>query len=250
MINNRSSCDEIVADFVIERYAAGQLPEAETAAFEEHLLTCDRCQSELTLAVAVREALPEAEAAEQDEEPAVPSRLPWRGVGMGLTLAAAAAVVLLVLPRDRVSNQIAELGRVTQPPVYFGVPVRQAPARPDSVFGAAMSTYLSADYVGAVAGLEAALAAGGDPAPAQFFRGASFLMLDQPAEAEQAFSAVIDAGDSPYLAEAHFYRAKALLSQGRVDEAQVDLEATSESDGEIAASARTLADSVEARMGE
>ena len=249
MNNHRTACDEFVAEFVIERYAAGQLPEAETAAFEEHLLTCGRCQSELTLAVAVREALPEAEAEEAEEDPTVPRRLPWKGMGVGLSLAAAAAVTLMILPRDRVSGEVAELGRVTQPPVYFGVPVRHAPARPDSVFGAAMSAYLAGEYSVAATGLEAAVEAGAGPVPAEFFRGASLLMLDRPADAEQAFSAVIDAGDSPYLAEAHFYRAKALLSQGRVDEAQVDLAATSESDGEIAASAKALADSVEAGMG-
>lgn len=246
MGDHRSSCDQIVADFVIERYTAGQLPAPETAAFEAHLLTCDRCQKELVLAVAVRESLPEGEA---EQEPAVPRRLPWRGMAAGFTLAAAAVAALLLVPRDRVSEHVAELGRVTQPPVYLGVPVRQAPARPDSVFSEAMSAYVSGDYVDAERDLEAALAVGAGPVPAEFFRGASLLMLDQPAEAQLAFTAVIEAGDSPYLAEAHFYRAKALLSLGRVVDAQQDLRTAATAGSAIATSARALADSVDIAVG-
>jgi tetratricopeptide (TPR) repeat protein len=249
MVDDRSTCDQIVADFVIERYASGRLPAPETAVFEEHLLTCDQCQAELMLAVAVREALPEAESEGTDEEPAVPRRLPWMRIAAGLTLAAAATVALLMIPSDRVSDEIAGLGRVTQPPVYLGVPVRQAPARPDSAFGAAMSAYALGDYTDAVTGLEDALASGAGPVPAEFFRGASLLMLDRPADAELAFSAIIEAGESPYLGEAHYYRAKALLSLGRVDEAQRELRAAMSADSDIAKSATALADSLEARMG-
>ena len=158
MNSHRSLCDQFAAEFVIERYAAGRLSETETQAFEEHLLVCDRCQEELTLAVAVREALPEGEA---DEESVAVQRLPWKGLGAGLTLAAAAVVAtVFLLPGGRVSGPIAELGRVTQPPVYLGVPVRQAPARPDSVFDAAMSAYALGDYSNAAAGLDEAMAAG------------------------------------------------------------------------------------------
>jgi tetratricopeptide (TPR) repeat protein len=252
MVNHRSSCDQIVAEFVIERYAAGQLTEAETAAFEAHLLTCDRCQRELTLAIAVRESLAEAEAVESDEKPAAPGRLPWRRMAVGLTLAAAAVAALLLIPRERVSSEFAELGRVTQPPVYLGVPVRQAPARPDSVFAEAMALYAAGDFGAAADGLARAVDAGAGPIPAEFFRGASLMMLDRPDEAEAAFAAVIEAGDSPYLSEAHFYRAKALLHVGRAGEAQAELQESVESadsGSEIAAAARALADSLEARMG-
>jgi len=246
MNNHRTSCDEFVAGFVIELYAAGQLSESETMAFEEHLLVCDRCQEELTLAVAVREALSEGEA---DEEPVGVRRLPWRGVGIGFTLAAAAVATILILPSGRVSGPIAELGRVTQPPIYLGVPVRQAPARPDSVFAAAMSAYSGSDYAEAAAGLEAALAAGVDPAPAHFFRGASLLMLARDRDAAGAFEAVIVAGESPYLAEAHYYLAKALLRLGDAGGALAQLASSSGGESEVAAVSRALADSVAALSG-
>ena len=255
MNNHTTSCDEFVAGFVIERYAAGQLSESETVAFEEHLLVCDRCQQELTLAVAVREALPEAESPPEDEappgeeadaEPVTIRRLPWRGMGIAVTLAAAAVATILILPRGRVSPPVAELGRVTQPPIYLGGPVRQAPARPDSVFGAAMSAYTVGDYSKAAAGLEAALAVGADSACSQFFRGASLLMLDRDREAADAFDTAIAAGESPYLTEAHYYLAKALLRLGDADGALAQLNAAGVGESEVAALARALTDSVTA----
>lgn len=252
MVNHRSPCDQLVAEFVIERYAAGRLAEAETSAFEEHLLTCERCQEELTLAIAVREALRDGEAGVPDDEPAGHRRLPWRGITAGVTLTAAAVTALMLLQPGRISERVFELGRVTQPPIYLGVPVRQAPARPDSVFAEAMTLYAAADFASASAALARAVDAGAGPVPAEFFRGASLMMLDRPEEAATAFAAVIGAGDSPYLSEAHFYRAKALLRVGLVDEARAELResaATPESGSEIAAAARALSDSLEAIMG-
>ena len=53
------NCDEITERVLIEGYVAGRLGEAETEALESHYLTCARCQNELRLALAIREALPE-----------------------------------------------------------------------------------------------------------------------------------------------------------------------------------------------
>ena len=242
MNSHRALCDEFVAGFVMERYVAGKLPESETQAFEEHLLVCDRCQEELTLAVAVREALP----AGTDDEPFVVRRLPWRGVTASLILAAAAVAAILILPIDRVAGPIAELGRVTQPPIYLGVPVRQAPARPDSVFDVAMTAYSVGDYAASAAGLEEAIGAGADPSASQFFLGASLLMAGSESEAADAFRAVLGAGASPYVAEAHYYLAKILLRSGALDEALASLEAASEETGIVANQAKALADSVRA----
>ena len=190
----------------------------------------------------------EDSAGSSEPRPVEPRRLPWRGIG-AVILAAAAIAAVLLIPRDRVSEELAELGRVTQPPVYLGVPVRQAPARPDSVFAEAMSAYVAEEYAAAATGLEEALMAGAGSVPAEFFRGASLLMLGRPDEAERAFSAIIEAGDSPYLAEAHYYRAKALLSLGRASEALQELEAAVNSEGDIRTLASALADSVEVEMG-
>lgn len=243
MNSHRLSCDNVVAEFVIERYVADKLSESETVAFEEHLLLCDRCQGEITLAVAVREALPSAGGTEGARAAKI---WPWKPMGIGISLAAAAAIAaILMLPIGRESSPIAELGQVIQPPIYLGVPVRQVPARPDSVFNAAMASYGEGDYAAAVRQLETAIAAGVDGPPAQFFLGASLLMLDNPGEAVAAFEAVTSSWDPTYTPEAHYYMAKALLRQGKTDAALAELRAVSDTVGEISAQARSLADSVE-----
>jgi hypothetical protein len=83
----------------------------------------------------------------------------------------------------------------------------------------------------------------------QFFAGASLLMTDRPADAAEAFHGVIRGGDTPYLTEARYYLAKALLRLGRADEALRELRAAASGMTEIAAEARALADSVEAVVG-
>ena len=62
-MEHKRNCDEITDRALIERYVAGRLGEAETEAFESHYLTCERCQNELRLAVAIREVLPEVREA-------------------------------------------------------------------------------------------------------------------------------------------------------------------------------------------
>jgi hypothetical protein len=55
--------------------------------------------------------------------------------------------------------------------------------------------------------------------------------------------------DSPYVREAQFYRAKALLRDGRAQEALDALRRSAAGDGAIAERARALADSVTALNG-
>ena len=62
-MEHKRNCDEITDRALIEGYVAGRLGEAETEAFESHYLTCERCQNELRLALAIREALPEVREA-------------------------------------------------------------------------------------------------------------------------------------------------------------------------------------------
>jgi tetratricopeptide (TPR) repeat protein len=172
---------------------------------------------------------------------------PWRLVGGGLGLAAAAglAAVLLFSPR-RVPAELERLGALIQAPIYLGVPVRAGPSLPaDSLFAVAMSDYVTERYDEAAAGLRAALAAGVETVPADFFLGASLLMTAHPAEAVDRFAKVIAAGESPYLAEAHFYRAKALLRLGEVSTAQAALREAARRGGVIGGYAQALSDSVE-----
>jgi hypothetical protein len=58
-VEHKLNCDETTDRALIEGYVTGRLGEADTEAFESHYLTCERCQNELRLALAIRETLPE-----------------------------------------------------------------------------------------------------------------------------------------------------------------------------------------------
>lgn len=238
-MSDNLSCEAVRADSFFERYVAGTLAESETAALEEHLLTCERCQTEIRLAVAIREALPEVKESQ-------PWRLRWLGTSLITVAAAAALAGVLLISRDRVPDELTDLGRVTQPPVYLGVAVRQEPSQADSLFSEAMAAYMTGEFAAAAVGLSQALAAGADTVPVEFFAGASLLMTDRPADAVAAFRNVIGSGDTPYLAEARYYLAKALLRLGRADEALRELRLAADGTAEIGHEARALADSVAA----
>lgn len=51
------ACDHIAAEFVVERYVSGTLPESDVEAFEAHMLTCESCQTKVELGVGIREGL-------------------------------------------------------------------------------------------------------------------------------------------------------------------------------------------------
>ena len=254
--SNVLDCESVAAELVLERYVAGTLPAEETRAFEEHLLECERCQRELALGVAVRKALgavpgESADAPDGEVHRIGPGRRGRRrgwiaAAGVGL---AAAAAVLLVLRPTGVARELAALGGVEQPPVYLGLPVRAEPLPWEATFGEAMARYAEGDFRAAAAGLRAAIEAGAPSLPAEFFRGASLLMLDRPREAAEGFSAVIAEGPSPYLAEGHYYRAKAMLRLGEGEQALFDLRAAAAANGDTGTAAAALADSVEAIVG-
>lgn len=251
------TCGIVSEEALAERYATGALRGDDLERFEAHILECRQCQDEVRQAVAIREGL---RASEEDGPGSggtdgkagadfhrrvkrIPS-LVWVPVA-----AAAALAGFLLLTPERVPSRISDLGRVEQAPVYLGIPVRQEAALADSLFDTAMLRYLADDFRAAATGLEEALAAGFDPVPARFFLGSSFLMLDRPSAAAEALGAVIDSGESPYLPEAHYYRAKALLRLGSMESALRDLRAAAATSAEISGQAQALADSIEAHMG-
>ena len=231
-------CDAVADQAVVERYLAGGLSEEQREEFESHFLTCQRCQDAIVLGAGIRAAWPRVRAR--------PPRR-WLLVGGGLGMAAAAGLAALVLfTPKRVPEAVERLGALVQAPIYLGIPVRGGPSGPpDSLFAVAMTAYVAERFGEAAAGLQAALSAGVDSVPADFFLGASQLMTSRPADAAASFAKVIAAGDSPYLAEARFYRAKALLRLGEVSGALAELNQSAKLGGVIGAYARALADSVE-----
>ena len=215
------------------RYVAGKLTDPrEQDLFEAHLLTCEQCQQEVTLGLAVREEF---------KASVTPPRRRWIWGGVG----AVAAVVAGVLLWFRPSPAIRALGGIAEPPVYLGVSVRTEANSGDSLFAAAMDAYTARDYDRAAAGLSRAVAAGADSAASLFFLGACELVREHPQAARDALRRVIQHGNSPYLPEAHFYLAKSLLKIGDSAEALRELAAVSPATT-LGPAARVLADSVRA----
>ena len=236
MIDDILTCDAVAERGLAERYVAGRLRDgADLEAFEAHLLVCDAFREEVRLGLTVRAELPAAASGR--------GRRAWL-IGVGLAVAAGLATVTVLRPGG--GDRVRSLGTIRQPPIYLGVPIREAPTPIDSLFNAAMRAYAAGDYATATAGLERALAAGVDsaPAPALFFLGASRLVTGQAAAASDAFRRVIALGDTPYLPEAHYYLAKALLTEGKGGAAVRELRAVAAADSAVAASAAALADSV------
>ena len=101
-MEHKLNCDEITDRALIEGYVAGRLGEADTEAFESHYLTCERCQNELRLALAIREALPEVREAglhaPAESQVSVISRRSRARTAAALAAAAVLAGLLLVRP--------------------------------------------------------------------------------------------------------------------------------------------------------
>jgi tetratricopeptide (TPR) repeat protein len=222
-------------------YAAGLLDPAATATFEEHLLLCEQCQTEVRLAVGLRQILRATPVSR-------PSRRTRWIVGASALLAAGLATFLL-LPGG-VNPKLAALGQVQEPPAYIGVSVRSLPQQGDSLFDAGMTAYVTRHYDAAVTGLRGALAAGVDTIPTNFFLASAELMAGRPSDAAADYGRVIAAGPAAtaYLAEAHLYRARAFLQLGRATEALSELAAVERTDALIAARASALSDSLRTVM--
>jgi len=233
------TCDDVNDRELASRYVAGTLDAVATEVFESHFLTCARCQDAIAFSAAVRGAAvatPVARAA----------RMPRRR----LTFLAAAGVVFtavitpVVAHRVRERHAIEALGVLDAPPVYGGVAVRGDASAGDSLFGAGTAAYGNGEYARAASDLRGAIAAGAAVPPARFFLGASLLMLHRPDEAAAELARVIASGDSPYLVEAHYYRALALLQLDQENAAAGELRLVH--NGPLADRARSLL----ARLGE
>ena len=93
-MEHKLNCDEMADRALIEGYVAGRLGEAETEAFESHYLTCERCQNELRLALAIREVLPEVREAGLHGPPELEVSVISRRLKVRTAAALAAAAVL------------------------------------------------------------------------------------------------------------------------------------------------------------
>lgn len=227
----------------VAAYLDGRLPLAESAVIDGHLAECEACRQEIV-----------------DVERIVrPRPARRRAYVIALAATAAAAVLLFAIPRGlRLTDgplepsggqvdsiAMREFGNVAQAPIYLGVAVRAASEQGTKLFAAGMRAYTGARYTNAVTDLRGARSAGVDgPAPS-FFLGASHLMLGDAKGAAEEFARVIALRETPYLAEAHYYRAKALLRLGQFDDAVIELERSTRAGNEsMQVLAQSLRDSL------
>jgi tetratricopeptide (TPR) repeat protein len=94
-----------------------------------------------------------------------------------------------------------------------------------ALFREGMRAYVAGDYQAAAAELERAAKLDSSRPDIAYFLGIARLMNGNTAEAIGALERTIAMGDSPFLGDAHFYLAKAHLTDGDVASARSELEA-------------------------
>jgi TolA-binding protein len=240
-MNEETICNVVGGPALAEQYVSRRMPDAERIAFEDHYVTCADCQREVRLADAVRTGLRGSSATKQSAQP---RRRAYARRWIGAGVAVAAGIAAIAIVRMQPPADFASLGGVLEPPVYLGVAVRGTPAGADSIFERAMNEYASRHYTAAATGLHAALAAGEDSLPTEFFLGASLLMSNDARGAAATFGRVVAKGDTQYLDEAQLYQAKALLRLGRGREARDVLAQHKPTDAAHARILSALSDSI------
>ncbi len=228
-------CKRIEHEEVVEKYLAGRLDRAEREEFEAHYLSCAKCQEELELVRAIQEKLWE-KGEELIEETAQPSRT--LRVRKAWAFAAAAAGLLMIIgaavwwqakgpgrppagPQAPPSSWIA-LARF-EPPLFIPPALRDEEDEASQLFRSGMAYYQAGRYGETIPYLRAAARLDPNGAGIRFFLGICLLLTGETAEGIEKLGATISLGDSAYLEEAHFYRAKALLAQMDVDGAKSEL---------------------------
>jgi tetratricopeptide (TPR) repeat protein len=223
-------CEAVERENIPERYLAGTLDPDLKAQWELHYFSCGRCAELLATWQAIDRPL--RDMAGSIRQVIRPRQTTGRWLWAGAAIAAAVLVGLGIRlattsgnapPHPQIAvtapavNPLTELARL-DPPSYRSPTLRGAGSQAEVQFQKAMESYLTRDYLGAIAGLRAALDL--DPAAAapRFFLGACEVLTGDTASGARDFERVA-AGDSPFAPEARFDLAKAYLQQGNKDKA-------------------------------
>jgi tetratricopeptide (TPR) repeat protein len=262
-MTSQMTCDEIEQGDVMERYLLGRLDEASRDEVDEHLFTCDACFERLQTLRALRRELAATVGVRGVE--VVPEKAGWI---WRWTLLPALAVLVVAIgvtlgPRafppsgqststspgrpDRPAGTpgqpspmaLAELGKF-QPPAFAAASLRGVPEAATARFRDGMAHYARGDYRGAIAGLRAAAALDPQAAHATFFLGICHVLNGELNDGIRALQQTIDAGDSPYLEEAHLYLARTFLQNLDPIRARQEIERTIGLRGPLEKDARQL----------
>jgi tetratricopeptide (TPR) repeat protein len=208
------------------KYLAGNLPNAEHDAFEEHFFECEDCFAGLEDLRALQAELAGTRARIEADAPRKVT--PWRRT-WAAGLAAAAAVVigltaLLLGPwktpmgLPTVSAQLVEMARIDPPP-YTPVRLRGATDEAQRQFRKTMESYTAGSYAAAIPGLEAAAKLDPEAPNIRFFLGTCYLLSERTGDGIEALQHVVDLGDTPFLEEALLLLAMGFLGNGDIESA-------------------------------
>jgi len=245
-------CARVAREEILASYMLGRLNQETREAFEEHYFECERCFGELQTLQAVREELGATDDRVSGSKGRVFGR--WSGAA-GLAAGVIMAVGLLLwmrAPRPPRLREAAgapspsqahppgpskpeqpqastatlptreQLAQV-EPPVYEPRTLRGPSNGAAESFKRGMEHYRKADYPGAMKDLSTAAALDPDAAHIRFFLGISYLMSGHDKDAIDQLRATIALGDSPYLEDAYFYLAKALVRRNDLNGAEAQL---------------------------
>lgn len=153
-----------------------------------------------------------------------------REAGLGRTANAAPPPMRHIPPET-----IALLARF-EPPEYETAD--KASASPE--FQAAMERYRQHDYAGAALGLRAVADAQPQSVEARFYLAISLVLTNDRPAGVQLLKDVTASGGTPYLESARFYLAKALLGEGNLAGADLQLRIIIEMHGKLEKQAQAL----------
>jgi len=243
-------CERIEYDEIIEKYLTGKLDQAEQKAFESHFFGCPKCFEKLQVCRALQEELWESDEPVLPEV-AKPGRFWSRRWQIAAAASAAIVVIVLVLwwrsggikgTSVGPTGETSALGMLARfdPPAYVPPALRGAADEATERFRAGMSLYQKGDYAQAISDLRSAAGLNPQAASIRFFLGICLLLAGQTDAGIGELKQTVALGDSAYLAEAHFYLAKAFLGKGEASRARQELRAVVEFRGSLGDEAARL----------
>jgi tetratricopeptide (TPR) repeat protein len=260
------TCEDVSGSEIVEKYLLGQLGDDVRESFEEHYFECARC---FGLLQTYRDVQAELARSRKELLTATPARRwvwQWAWVPAAAVVVIAASVALWQPPLPgnvggvpdgtRPAPDLApaapgppsppsappkpsldELARF-EPPRYLPGSLRGVADGATMKFKEGMEHYQQGRYAAAAGVLLEAASLDPEAPHILFFLGISQLLAGQTDQAIDALGKTITLGDSAYLEEAHFYRAKAYVRRGNLDGASAELEGAIRLRGEREADAR------------
>lgn len=276
------NCEQVLQGDIAGRYILNQLSVDEQESFELHYFDCERCLQYLEICRGLQVALDETTSVAHLEKFEKTVRWSWTWrlaiavvlLALGFTvwsrrparepsppvavttLPHAATAETELHPQARSDTQqsstdksiaftLSELAQF-QPPQYVPTTLRGAEDEATIRFREAMSNYKRGAYASSIPALISASQLNPNAANVNFFLGICYLLTGDTDAAIGALRRTVALGDTPYLEEAHFYLAKALIRKRDLNGARSELRDTIQLRGEVEGKAQLLLEQLEA----